>query len=82
MKVHKNTLKRIMRLIEDAMDSEKALTIEESCECIYQALAELDYLINFEWDRGTSTNEIILMPNVTRKTRYERQSFLFIFKPK
>ena len=48
MKVHKNTLKRIMRLIEDAMDSEKALTIDESCECIYQALAELDYLINFE----------------------------------
>ena len=48
MRVHKNTLKRIMRLIEDALDSEKTPTFDESCKCLCQAIAELDYLINFE----------------------------------
>ena len=46
MNVHKSTLKRIKRLIEDAMDSEKTPSFDESWDCLYEAISELDELIN------------------------------------
>ena len=45
MKVHKNTLKKIKQLIEDAMDSEKTPSLEDSFTCLEQAIDKLNYLL-------------------------------------
>lgn len=46
MKVHKNTLKKIRRLIEDALDTDKTPTFDESIESLLKAIDELSYLID------------------------------------
>lgn len=44
----KDILKKIRNLIEDAMDSEKTPSFDESFNCLYEAIDELDKLIEEE----------------------------------
>lgn len=46
MKVHKNKLKKIKRLIEDSMDSDITEIFDESMDCLYEAINELNSLID------------------------------------
>ena len=48
MKVNKNTLKKVKRLIEDAMDIEKTPTFDESWSCLYEAIDTLEDLLESE----------------------------------
>lgn len=45
MNVNKHTLKKVKRLIEDAMDSEKTPSFDESWSCLYEAIEVLEELI-------------------------------------
>ena len=48
MKVNKTTLENIRNLIEDSMDSEKTPSFDESMDCLYKAINELNKLIESE----------------------------------
>ena len=48
MKVNKNTLKKVKRLIEYAMDSEKTPTFDKSWSCLYEAIEVLEEVLESE----------------------------------